>query len=81
MKLLITENGDVLCMYTERIDLPEIGRITNIKQAATIVFNEDNQRWEVLFEGQKLYEHQSRETAVRWEEDYFSDRINEFYGT
>ena len=36
MKMKISPEGEVTCIYTEAIDLPEIGKITEIKRASHV---------------------------------------------
>jgi hypothetical protein len=68
----IDENGNVRCLYTDIIDLYSIGKIVEVRKASNVEFNQDNQVWEVLsLDGQVLYEHQNRETAIEWEIENF----------
>ena len=62
--------GRVDCLYTEAIDLRELGRL-QIFRATDIRFNESTQQWDVreAGTGTALYSHPSRAECLRWEQD------------
>lgn len=66
--LEITKEGDVRCLYTDQIDLFSIGRVTDVKKASNVEFNEEDQVWEVLsLDGKVLHTNRNREVAIEWE--------------
>ena len=66
--LEIDENGDVHCLYTDKIDLFAIGTVCNVRKASNVEFNEQDQVWEVLsLEGEVLHRNINREKAIEWE--------------
>ena len=71
--LEIDESGDVLGLYTDEVNLFAVGRVTSIRKASNVDFNESDQTWEVLsLSGEVLYQNQSRERAIEWEIEAFS---------
>ena len=71
--LEIDESGDIHGLYTDEVDLFAIGKVTNIRKASNVDFNESDQMWEVLsLEGEVLYQNQNRERAIEWEIEAFS---------
>lgn len=69
----IDSNGDVHGLYTDDIDLFAIGRVTNIRKASNVEFNEKEQTWEVLsLDGKILHTNPNREKAIEWEIEAFS---------
>ncbi len=66
--LEIDSKGNVHTLYTDEINLFEIGVVTNVRKASNVEFNEEKQVWEVLsLEGKVLYENVNRERAIGWE--------------
>lgn len=65
----ITENGDLQTIWSDEIDLYAIGRITNVRNASTVEFNEESQEWEVISaaDGQVVHRDRNRERAIEWE--------------
>lgn len=61
-------SGRVDCLYTEAIDLRELGTL-NVVRATSIEFNPASQKWEVRAAdaGMLLHSHPSREACLRWE--------------
>ncbi len=45
-QLLFRSDGKCLCLYTEVIDLAEIGRL-NVTRQLNVVFDNDKQAWRV----------------------------------
>ena len=71
--LEICEEGNVHGLYTDEIDFFSVGRITNVRKASNVEFNETKQVWEVLsLDGKVLHENTSREKAIECEIAIFS---------
>ena len=59
-------------LYTEAIDLQQIGRL-EMSRASNIEFNPESQQWEVFdFTGHRLFSDTSREVCLRWERRHFN---------
>lgn len=66
--LEIDENGDIHTLYTDKIDLYELGLVTDVRKASYIEFNEEDQTWEVrLPNGTVIATDKSREKAIEKE--------------
>lgn len=71
--LEINNDGNVHCLYTDEVNLFSIGRVTNVRKASNVEFNEVDQLWEVLsLEGEVLHTNTSRDKAIEWEIVQFS---------
>ena len=71
--LEIDTQGNVHGLYTDEIDLFSVGRITNVRKASNVEFNEKTQMWEVTsIDGKILHTNQNREKAIEWEIENFS---------
>ncbi len=69
----IDTEGNIHGLYTDDIDLFSVGRVTNIRKASNINFNESKQCWQVIsLDGKVLYENQNRESTIEWEIVNFS---------
>jgi hypothetical protein len=70
--LVFQPDGSGAGLYTERIDLREIGAL-EVVRASDIEFNETTQQWEVFdYTGQKVHTDASREACLLWERRTFS---------
>ena len=66
--LRFNETGQIACLYTEAVDLRELGRL-HVVRATDIRFSVETQRWEVhcANTGRTLYRNPSREACLTWE--------------
>lgn len=74
MTAVLTFNADGTGhgLYTEMIDLAQVGSLT-MTRASNIEFNQFTQRWEVQEPGGAiLYTHESRSVCLQWEHDHFN---------
>jgi hypothetical protein len=63
-------------LYTELVDLREIGRL-DVCRATTVEFDDPSQLWEVHdFTGHRLFRHPSRQTCLDWERRHFNEEPN-----
>lgn len=71
--LYFAPDGTGAGLYTERVDLREIGRL-DVCRATTVEFDDESQLWEVHdFTGHRLFQHPSRQTCLDWERRHFND--------
>ena len=66
--LRFNPDGQVDCLYTEAIDLRELGKL-EISRATDIRFNDATQQWDVhtADTDQVLFSHASRSECLNWE--------------
>ena len=70
--LTFSPDGTGAGLYTEVIDLQQIGRL-GMSRASHIEFNSESQRWEVHDStGHRLFTDPSREACLRWERQHFN---------
>lgn len=75
-------DGVVETLYTDEIDLYEIGVVNNVRRASNVNFNEKEQIWEVVdaITGTIVYTNKNRASAIEWEIQNFSPGGNFFKG-
>ena len=67
------ENGDIVTLYTDEIDLYELGIIREVRRASHVEFDETRQEWMVLTpDGEVVHRNKSREQAIESEIGNFS---------
>ena len=70
--LTFTQQGLAHGLYTEVIDLTQLGRL-QVRRATTITFDNRRQVWRVKDRtGFALFTSPSREKCLEWEQAYFS---------
>lgn len=72
-------DGNINTIYTDEIDLYDIGTITNVRRASHVNFDNVKQKW-IVIDAQTndiLHENKSRESAINWEIAHFSNKIFE----
>jgi len=69
--LVIRPTGKIQGLYTELLDLTQLGRLT-LRRASRIEFNHRRQRWQVLNQQRKrLFSASSRQACLDWEQQHF----------
>lgn len=69
MKIDFNPDGTARCLYTEKIDLRQLGRLT-VSRASNVEFNESKQEWEVKDLDEKvLFTNSSRDICLGWESE------------
>ncbi|MCP4590497.1 MAG: hypothetical protein GY842_07125 [bacterium] len=62
------ENGDVVTLYTDEIDLYELGVIGDVRRASQVEFDGAQQEWMVLTpDGEVVHRDRNRVRAIGWE--------------
>lgn len=70
--LSFAPDGSGRCLYSELIDLKQIGPL-RITRASQIEFNNEKQRWEVLnLKGRVLFFSRSRAVCLAWEQKHLN---------
>ena len=66
--LRFDETGHIACLYTEAVDLRELGPL-HVVRATDIRFDESTQQWEVrcASTGEALHRNPSRDACLTWE--------------
>ncbi|RLC88992.1 MAG: hypothetical protein DRJ03_00080 [Chloroflexi bacterium] len=71
--LEIDKEGNMHGLYTDEIDLFSVGRVTDVRKASNVEFNQNEQVWEVSsLGGDILYKNSNRNAAIDWEIVAFS---------
>lgn len=72
--LEIDNKGNISTLYNDNINLYELGKVTNVRRASNIEFNQKCQYWEVINARTKeiVYQNKIREKCVEWEIINFS---------
>jgi hypothetical protein len=67
--LRFSPGGSIDCLYTEAIDLQQLGRL-HVVRATDIRFNDSSQEWDVhdADTGKVLFSHTSRGECLFWEQ-------------
>lgn len=75
MCFLIKDDGDVDCLYTDKINLKEIGKL-DVSRASTVEWDNDIQGWvvDILIDGHKIGPFDSREDALCAEVEYLNGK-------
>jgi len=64
--------GNGHCLYTELIDLRQLGHL-QISRASTIEFNNQKAEWEVKdMNNQLLFQNPSRSVCLAWEQQHLT---------
>jgi len=74
MTTVLTFDSDGLghCLYTEAIDLQQIGSL-EVSRASSIEFNNGSQQWEVKYLNENvLFSDPSRTRCLDWEREYLT---------
>ena len=78
--LIVTTAGVVECLYTEAVDLSELGMLS-VKRATDIGFDDAEQQWKVRdMDGRELYGHGSREACLDWERSFLQETYDKKHG-
>lgn len=72
MKIIFQPNGTAHCLYSELIDLRELGRL-HVERASSIEFDEPRQVWQVRTNnGLPVFSSPSRQECLDWEQQHFN---------
>ena len=78
--LIVTRAGVVECLYTECVDLSELGKLS-VARATDIAFDGDAQQWKVRdMDGRELYGHGSRQSCLDWERSFLQENYDKKHG-
>lgn len=72
--ILIDSEGVMHTLYTEEVDLYELGAVGNVHRASHVAFDERAQEWTVrdARTGETVHRNRSRVAAIDWEIQHFS---------
>lgn len=72
--LEFTIDGDVRTLYTDDINLYDLGKLQNVRRASEITFDEYRQEWVVVAAVtlEQVARFKSRNEAIDWEIENFS---------
>ena len=61
--------GDIRTLYTDEVNLYELGLVGNVRRASRVEFDEENQLWEVICAktGVVVYKNKNRQSAIEKE--------------
>lgn len=78
----INEEGNISTIYTDEIDLYNIGKVCDVRRASNVVFNESKQQWDVICAktGSVVYSGKNREHAIEIEVELFSPGGKRYHG-
>jgi hypothetical protein len=68
MTIDIFPDGSISALYTEAIDLRELGAL-DVQRASNVEFDHDRQLWTVVVAGAELYASPARQACLDWEAD------------
>jgi hypothetical protein len=73
LTLDISPDGNINGLYSDEIDLYELGQVHNVRRASNVEFNETKQVWQVIksLTNKVVFEHKSRTRAIEWEIENF----------
>ncbi len=73
MTLEVTPNGDIRCLYTDEVDLSQLGRL-QVSRASHVEYDNHLRKWTVtsVKTGKRLHSAMTRESALEWECQYYS---------
>ncbi|KKL60890.1 hypothetical protein LCGC14_2200800 [marine sediment metagenome] len=65
----IDNDGNIHTIYSDEIDLYELGEVHNVRRASHVKFDEANQEWMVIqaSTGNIIHRNKSRAQAIAWE--------------
>jgi len=65
----VDTNGDLHTIYTDEVDLYEIGTVKNVTRASHVEFDERRQVWQIITHRVRkiIFEHPSRKVAIEKE--------------
>ena len=73
--LVFTPDGNAVGLYTEIIDLQELG-VLRVTRASSIEFEDKMQAWRVKDrKGLSLFTSPSHRECIEWEQDYFNNKL------
>lgn len=69
----INDDGDLCGLYTDDVNLYEVGRLSEVRDASNVEFNHDKQVWEVVLpSGKVVHENKNRTLAIEWEKAHLA---------
>lgn len=65
----IDNNGNIQTLYSDEVNLYELGVVHNVRRASSVEFDEGNQEWVVVqaSTGNIIHKNKNREKAIQWE--------------
>jgi hypothetical protein len=76
------EDGNINCLWTEDINLYELGKVCDVRRASRLEFSEKDQAWAVINAAtdEIIHMEKSRAKAIEWEIDNFSPEGKYYHG-